>query len=103
MYYPFILDRGQGGTIDWMAKTRQKEYSIKKIQYTRSKNILPPFHNVKLSSIVHLHIYRFISIYMKVDNARKTNSWFKLQLETGDSKLKIDHTYTHICILTILM
>lgn len=31
MYYPFMPDRGQGGTIDWMAKTRQKEYSIKKI------------------------------------------------------------------------
>ena len=42
----------------------------------------PPFHNVRLSSIVHIHIhinepkhiylYRFINIYMNVDNARKS-------------------------------
>jgi hypothetical protein len=46
------------------------------------KNILPPFHNVRLSSIVHIHIdvnesrhtymFRFINIYMNVGNARKS-------------------------------
>ena len=45
-------------------------------------NLLPPFHNVRLSSIVHIHIdanefiyiimSRFISIYMNVGNARKS-------------------------------
>ena len=44
--------------------------------------VLPPFHNVRLSSIAHIHIdtnesificaSRFINIYMSVDNARKS-------------------------------
>ena len=45
-------------------------------------NLLPPFHNVRLSSITHIyldvnesrHMYMFIfiNIYMYVDNARKS-------------------------------
>lgn len=44
--------------------------------------ILPPFHNIRLSSIVHIYIYaneskhtymfRFIDIYMNTGNARKS-------------------------------
>lgn len=44
--------------------------------------ILPPFHNVRLSSIAYIHLYvnesrhmyvfRFINIYMYVGNARKS-------------------------------
>mgnify|MGYP003702894451 CR=1 FL=1 len=44
--------------------------------------ILPPFHNVRLSSIIHIYIdvnesrhtymFRFINIYMNVGNARMT-------------------------------
>ena len=37
--------------------------------------ILPPFHIIRLSSIVHIHIdvvSRFINIYVNVDNARKS-------------------------------
>ena len=43
--------------------------------------LLPPFHNVRFSSIIHIHIdanksrhyykYRFISIYMNVGNVKK--------------------------------
>ena len=46
------------------------------------KYILPPFHNVSHSIIVHIHIdvnkfrhtymFRFINIYMNMDNARKS-------------------------------
>ena len=44
--------------------------------------ILPPFHNVILSSIAHIHlvinesrhvcVFRFINIYMYIGNARKS-------------------------------
>jgi hypothetical protein len=44
--------------------------------------LLPPFHNVRLHRIVHIHtnvnesshthMSRFINIYMNVDNARKS-------------------------------
>ncbi len=44
--------------------------------------LLPPFHNVRLSSIVHIHICvnefrdtyisRFFNIYMDMGNARKS-------------------------------
>ena len=44
--------------------------------------ILPPFHNVRVSSIArihldvneprHVYVFRFINIYMNVGNARKT-------------------------------
>ena len=44
--------------------------------------IVPPFHNVRLSSIAHIHldvnesrhmyVFRFINIYMYVGNARKS-------------------------------
>ena len=44
--------------------------------------ILPPFHNVRLSSVAHIHLdvnesrhvymFRFINIYMYVGNARKS-------------------------------
>ena len=47
-----------------------------------AKVVLPPLHNVRLSSITHIHIdinksrficlSRFINIYMNVDNARKS-------------------------------
>ena len=43
---------------------------------------IPPFHNVRLSSIAHIHldvnksrhmyVFRFINIYMYVGNARKS-------------------------------
>ena len=46
------------------------------------KFILPPFYNVRLSSIAYIHldinksrdmyVFRFINIYMYVDNARKS-------------------------------
>ena len=46
-------------------------------------NILPPFHNVRLSSIdyicldvnesTHMYASRFINIYMYVGNARKSH------------------------------
>ncbi len=45
-------------------------------------SVLPPFHNVRLSSIIHIHIHvnesrhiyvpRFINIYMYVDNTKKS-------------------------------
>ena len=45
-------------------------------------HLLPPFYNVRLSSIAHIHIdanesryyyiYRFISIYMNVNNDRES-------------------------------
>jgi hypothetical protein len=48
----------------------------------RLKELLPPFHNVRLSSIIHIHIdvnesrhtyiFRFINIYMNMSNARKS-------------------------------
>ena len=48
----------------------------------RLKELLPPFHNVRLSSIIHIHIvvnesrhtyiFRFINIYMNIDNAIMT-------------------------------
>ena len=44
--------------------------------------VIPPFHNVRLSSIIHIYIdvnesiyiimSRFISIYMNVGNVRKS-------------------------------
>ncbi len=44
--------------------------------------LLPPFHNVRLSSIAHIHldvnesrhmyVFRFINIYIYVGNARKS-------------------------------
>ncbi len=50
--------------------------------YKSDKLILPPFHNIRLFSIAHIHlnvnesrhiyVFRFISIYMYVGNARKS-------------------------------
>ena len=47
-----------------------------------NKEVLPPFHTIRLSSIAHIHIYvneyrhicvpRFIDIYINVGNARKS-------------------------------
>ena len=52
------------------------------LQDESSKKVLPPFHNVRLSSIAHIHldvnesrhmyVFRYINIYMYVSNARKS-------------------------------
>ncbi len=58
-------------------------YAIsKKSQNSLSSVLLPPFHNVSHSNIAHMyidvnefrhrHMFRFIAIYMNVDNARMT-------------------------------
>ena len=54
-------------------------YTDENRSYTQ---VLHPFHNVKLSSIVHIHLYInesrhmyvfiFINIYMYVDNVKKS-------------------------------
>ncbi len=46
-----------------------------KILYRIIYKILPPFHNIRLSSIVHIYldvVSRFINIYMSVDSAGKS-------------------------------
>ena len=52
------------------------------LQYCLFTLVLHPFHNVRLSSIAHIHVNinesrytymsRFINIYMNVGNARKS-------------------------------
>ena len=69
-------------TIDIFSPAYRERRDDKEQVETIASIILPPFHNVRLSSIAHIHldvnesrhtyVFRFINIYMYVDNARKS-------------------------------
>ena len=56
-----------------------------------ANDVLPPFHNLRLSSIAHIHIdvnesrhiyvSRLINIYMNIDNAKKSYTLKRRKLE----------------------